>query len=303
MVIHVITNDAIDVVIQNLTVMVSHITTQVMDNEQTEDDSARYKNWVSFLMEEMSKWGFLRRRELASLLCDNKSPDLANLVKELLSYIQKSLKNDIMRETDIPTDRNQEEVKKFLGKLFVDPSDDILRGMCFEQCPICNAACENNWPAGSYHEHTTSTHIPRGLRGIIRGKTKQLMLHDCLSCVESTASLYEIPGDKRKHLCRNYKDNFPSWSIKPQGDVPNYEKYWQWVMVKFNRPLAEHFNCNAAHIPQRWGKISKREASSALAHSVTKVPFTPGAMLDMQLSEMANHFTGVVNISTTVNVS
>ncbi|KAJ8031551.1 Interferon-induced very large GTPase 1 [Holothuria leucospilota] len=260
------------------------------------DKSAYCADWVHKFVEELSKRGLTRGRELTTFLREYHISDLDNFVKELKLYIQNSLKDDIEKQLELPTHQNEKKIRKYIfEKLFDDPSAIVLERVCLEQCPICKAACENSWQTGSYHEHTSSTHIPRGIGGIISHKTKQLLLHDCLTCVTSPHASFQMPADGAKLLCKDYKKGFPNWTIKPQN-AANYEKYWKFVMVRLNQQLAAHYKCEPARIPPSWKQITKSEVLSSLMTSKTVIPYSPGATLNMLMPELASNLQSMQSL-------
>ena len=68
---------------------------------------------------------------------------------------------------------------------------------------------------------------------------------------------------KAKHPYNNYKNYFPTWDIFP-SDVFDSSAYWIFMMVKYEKKLAEYHERERPNMPQNWNKITLQEAKDSL---------------------------------------
>lgn len=135
-----------------------------------------------------------------------------------------------------------------------------LSYVCSENCPMCGAWCDNILE--SHTVHSSSLHRPRGFRGatyafsgdsakvgtsdtpysdsgIIESYfaetvgnfySNELVLENCNMSILSDTATFTSKGEN--FLCKNYKEVFQSWDIRPEKDNHSGEVFWKWFAAK-----------------------------------------------------------------------
>ncbi|PIK35651.1 putative up-regulator of cell proliferation-like [Apostichopus japonicus] len=242
---------------------------QLKKHQQT--DSSLFKYWVESFMQLLNANGIPVRPESSQEPNSFVIHDLDMFVKDFTKFVMSDFKNVIMQQLKLPDSPNQIQVSAFLKKHHHVDSilAFVLSTYCFEQCPMCGASCENPLPIGATHgDHFTTTHLPRGLSGTKYRKSQNLETADCQASVGSSIDTYTLNGQKK--MCKDYKQDFPSWVIKPKGELlPTHHDYWKWVMKTHNINIAKYYNCQPAKIPPRWKRITKEHVLQCLRHDLT----------------------------------
>lgn len=177
-----------------------------------------------------------------------------------------------------------------------------LSNVCDEVCPMCDAWCDNILE--SHKVHSSSLHRPRGLKGetystidapidertydVSKSKTgasgdsdsssgsdsesdpwcEELVLEDCYKSILSDKATFTYNG--QTYLCKNYKEVFPNWDIRPGRESKAGKLFWQWYFAWYieNRKYGYYYYDfvfpHPANIPESWKKITEDEALNSL---------------------------------------
>ncbi|KAJ8023452.1 Interferon-induced very large GTPase 1 [Holothuria leucospilota] len=223
----------------------------------------QFKTWVDHFKEEIQMAGFTKPNELAMELYAYELSDLNQFTERLKKFLKSRWIENVFKEIKLPLESEGGNIERFVRTYLSSTIQDLLKYTCFEQCPFCKAPCNNALPPGIYHEHFSYTHLPRGITGAHTKLTNKLCLESCPTCVASQTATYTLPGDKKeiKRLFRNYKKDFPTWSITPQAELtPDYTIFWKWVIAEHNETIARYYSCNIAEIPLSWREITMQHA-------------------------------------------
>ncbi|XP_062387315.1 interferon-induced very large GTPase 1-like [Sardina pilchardus] len=149
-------------------------------------------------------------------------------------------------------------------EMFRKRPDDMLIDhfcqCCWEQCPFCNAPC-NNTIMGHAEQHMVRFHRCPAIVGISYIKKRYLFsskLEDtgifshafCSSEINSNNKFYSSELEKLVPYkdYRNGGKTYKQWDITPDlSELP----YWKWFVWRFQDDLEKHYSSKF----ERWGKI------------------------------------------------
>ncbi|XP_063049201.1 interferon-induced very large GTPase 1-like [Engraulis encrasicolus] len=180
-------------------------------------------------------------------------------LKEFIKDMEESLVQDYDRRS------NSSHITERIEQLPSKPDDLLFSSVCGcgHQCPFCGAPCE---AGGQGHTtHFSSMHRPKAFGRYIGlwHDSKQL---DTNVCTTSVISDHKFKNSKTKgeyHPYKEYRALYPEWEIAGDASVEASD-YWKYVMMKFNKELAEAHKAEPADIPEEWKTLTQEDALTAL---------------------------------------
>ncbi|KAJ8042558.1 Interferon-induced very large GTPase 1 [Holothuria leucospilota] len=174
-----------------------------------------------------------------------------------------------------------------------------LSYVCKEVCPMCGVWCDNILE--SHTVHSSSCHRPRGLKGetycdnngdgdgdssscssstsddnteVYYGESAsedsststilgEPVLEDCNMSILSETATFTFKG--QKVLCKNFKDVFPNWDIRPEKNCKYGKIFWKWYFSTNIEGFSDWmFRFSRVNIPLSWDMITYDEAAASL---------------------------------------
>lgn len=190
--------------------------------------------------------------------------NLKLLLRKQLQEFQKDIKNELSLVTAW-RDKIAEDVL------------DTLWG-CKERCMFCKEPCKytdkdhlNTFSADQQTCcHSCIQHRPLGIGG---WRKSSILGHNFCNRLLKTELPYKIPKSNikphkkgkspvNKRQFKYYKEDYGNWGIVPTNKE---SKYWIWVLVRYQKQLAEMHKCaQQVNIPKDWYKVTKEEALQSL---------------------------------------
>lgn len=230
-------------------------------------DRYSFRDWVEHFVAILRANGFNINSEATNELRQYDVQDIGYFMTEFEKLVNVELRQHVLVMSRVPEKPHPMQMENFLNEIHI--LDNIIttmtRNMCFEQCPFCGAPCSNSLPMGRGHgSHFALTHLPLGISGKVNPHNNRLDINDCQTLVYSSRATYMLNG--RKKLYKDYKIDFPNWSIEKRGELmPEHSKVWRWVMATYNKQFAEYYRRESAKIPHGWTKIRKEDALACLS--------------------------------------
>ena len=174
----------------------------------------------------------------------------------------------------------QDTINAFCTALSQEAFDEVWG--CDFKCPFCKEYCR----LGEGHvvdgkKHSCIQHRPEGIAGVHYKKSGIMDLRNCTEDVQGTATfahgfINKYVGGKcpkkncsKYHKYKSYQKYFPDWEIFPSTDVFGHSAYWYYMLNKYEKQLAEHYDIERPVIPSAWKNITKTEAKESLGRLST----------------------------------
>ncbi|XP_071828912.1 interferon-induced very large GTPase 1-like isoform X1 [Apostichopus japonicus] len=286
-------DDAVNSMINRLKEAVEHANIDIKDTKEAKHDSSLFKLWVHNFFRALNSNKISVRPEISKEPLSYNVQDLSFFIKEFTTFVKRDFGKIIMQQLNLPDSPNANGMKSFLRKsgLLDNILSFVSNTMCFEQCPLCGAPCENALPKGPKHGyHFALTHLPSGISGGKCQNTPHLETADCETRVGSEIAIYTYRGQQKR--CKDYKNDFPSWRILPKIELlPRNQYYWKWVMKTHNEEIAKHYKCSPAIIPRSWEKITEEQAINDTKQviSITMPPISVQVNMSVSTNQQMGH--------------
>ncbi|KAI9538158.1 hypothetical protein NQZ68_017891 [Dissostichus eleginoides] len=219
------------------------------------EKSGNLKSFVEDVCQELGDKLVISQDALGAFMILNKADQeqfahwLTECVKEMAQNLREKFK-----KTNIQTK---------LQSLHVNPQNELFNKLigCGKQCPFCASPCEAG--GTGQHEHFTSLHRPQALGQYRFFSSGKLVTDICSSSVITEGRFRCKATNWEWHPFKRYKEIFPDWKIPPDASL-QASNYWKYVLVKYNKQLAEAFNAKPADIPATWREITPEQAEASL---------------------------------------
>ncbi|KAK1890278.1 Interferon-induced very large GTPase 1 [Dissostichus eleginoides] len=193
------------------------------------EKSGNLKSFVEDVCQELGDKLVISQDALGAFMILNKADQeqFAHWLTECVKEMAQTLREKF-KKTNIQTK---------LQSLHVNPQNELFNKLigCGKQCPFCASPCEAG--GTGQHEHFTSLHRPQAL-GQYRLQTGNGILTSVTKRFFQTGKSHQMQAS-RHH-------------------------YWKYVLVKYNKQLAEAFNAKPADIPATWREITPEQAEASL---------------------------------------
>lgn len=152
---------------------------------------------------------------------------------------------------------------QIIPSFHMDAQNELFKEMegCGKQCPFCKVPCDAG--GGGHSVHWASLHRSRALGGRTWIESNQLVTDICSTAVGSETRFRNSATEGEWHPYKNYSDIYKDWKIDADVSLEASD-YWKYVLNKFNKDFAKAFNAEPADIPEKWGRITLKQAEKSI---------------------------------------
>ncbi|OCT59076.1 hypothetical protein XELAEV_18001564mg [Xenopus laevis] len=182
--------------------------------------------------------------------------NIHQLSNDIIFYIGKC-------QEEIRSEMKHLGIESLLACLLIKPQDELLIKVlgCGKKCPFCNAPCEAR--GDDHREHFVSAHRPTSLTNYRFSEDNSLCTKTCSTAIISNDSFRNPDTEGRWHPYQDYRSVYPQWIIQPEINSTS-SLHWKFVLARFNYDFAKLFKRVPAEIPEKWLRITQRQALSSL---------------------------------------
>ena len=264
-------DQAAEKIISNVRSSVSAATKEM----STMEDSGNYSVWITEFCTQMN----------GIILLDPEKLKMASVCNiKNFGHYQKFLESGLQNlEKDIKAEFHRTTAETVTWLHGTDPFSKVCGRLwgCTEHCPFCGEPCQDSDP---YHKssHRCVQHRPTCVQGTRHLRTKFLRIETCSLEVASERTFRcdvinfqcqniefckfnksDGKEDLERHPYREYKKFAPKWDIAPDPAC-EASKYWQWIVVRFEKDMLKNNPGTQINIPDSWKLVTKQEATDSL---------------------------------------
>ncbi|KAL7825077.1 hypothetical protein AOLI_G00322840 [Acnodon oligacanthus] len=175
-----------------------------------------------------------------------------NHLKESVAALSTSLAQDFSENEDVI------EVSQDLSSKLQNLLLGSVKG-CDKQCPFCKAPCDLGGIEHTAHE--ALMHRPKGLVCYTVANSTTLSHVTCSADMAGGNQFQNRHTGGQTLPYKNYQFIYPDWNIPPEGpERDDTEKYWKYVLKRYNARFAQVYQCEPASLPEDWKKITQEDA-------------------------------------------
>ncbi|XP_063049198.1 interferon-induced very large GTPase 1-like [Engraulis encrasicolus] len=187
------------------------------------------------------------------------SDQFTSYLKDFIKDMEESLAQEYDRRT------GSSHITKRIEQLPSKPHDLLFSSVCGcgHQCPFCGTPCE---AGGKGHtKHFSSMHRPQAFGRYIGlwHDSNQLDTNVCTTLVIGDLRFRSSKTKGKSHPYKQYREIYPDWNIAGDPSVEASD-YWKFVLMKFNKELAEAHNAEPVDIPDEWKTLTQEDALTSL---------------------------------------